>query len=65
MCSKQTYPKIILKKGNYDIRQKKKRKKKEPQHSSPTNVFDISSFISFALLTLKSEDRVKIRIYYY
>ena len=61
MCSKQTYPKIILKKGNYDIRQKKK----EPQHSSPTNVFDISSFISFALLTLKSEDRVKIRIYYY
>ena len=64
MCSKQTYPKIILKKGNYDIRQKK-RKKKEPRHSSPTNVFDISSFISFALLTLKSDDRVKIRIYYY
>ena len=28
MCSKQTYPKIILKKGNYDIRQKKKKKKK-------------------------------------
>ena len=28
MCSKQTYPKIILKKGNYDIRQKKKEKKK-------------------------------------
>ena len=46
-------------------KRKKKRKRKEPQHSSPTNVFDISSFISFALLTLKSEDRVKIRIYYY
>ena len=29
MCSKQTYPKIILKKGNYDIRQKKKEKKEK------------------------------------
>ena len=28
MCSKQTYPKIILKKGNYDIRQKKRKKKR-------------------------------------
>ena len=28
MSLKQTYPKIILKKGNYDIRQKKKKKKK-------------------------------------